>query len=96
MPLINDGSILMSIKKLLNVEHDDQAFDLDIGMNIHRKTRHGREVVWNISVYNVYCRINPIYATFSYDSTKPEEVKLEGVSHGFIPIIPTFSYTLRF
>ena len=69
---------------------------LDIGMNIHRKTRHGREAVWNISVYNVYCRINPIYATFSYDSTKPEEVKLEGVSHGFIPIIPTFSYTLRF
>jgi hypothetical protein len=35
MPLINDGSILMSIKKLLNVEHDDQAFDLDIGMNIN-------------------------------------------------------------
>ena len=35
MGLIDDGSILMSIKKLLNVEHDDPAFDTDIGMGIN-------------------------------------------------------------
>ena len=35
MPLIDNGSILMSIKKLLNVEHDDPAFDTDIGMGIN-------------------------------------------------------------
>ena len=35
MGLIDDGSILMSIKKLLNVEHDDPWFDTDIGMNIN-------------------------------------------------------------
>lgn len=35
MALIEDGSILMSIKKLLNVEHDDPAFDMDIGMAIN-------------------------------------------------------------
>jgi hypothetical protein len=33
--LVNDSSILMSIKKLLNVEDDDPAFDTDIGMLIN-------------------------------------------------------------
>ena len=37
MGLIDDGSILMSIKKLLNVEHDDQAFDTDIGILINNE-----------------------------------------------------------
>lgn len=35
MPLVENTSILMSIKKLLNVEHNDTAFDTDIGMNIN-------------------------------------------------------------
>lgn len=37
MGLIDDGSILMSIKKLLNVAHDDPAFDTDIGMLINNE-----------------------------------------------------------
>ena len=37
MGLIDNGSILMSIKKLLNVEHDDPAFDTDIGMMINNE-----------------------------------------------------------
>ena len=35
MGLIDNGSILMSIKKLLNVDPEDQAFDTDIGMLIN-------------------------------------------------------------
>ena len=35
MGLIDNSSILMSIKKLLNVEHDDPAFDTQIGMAIN-------------------------------------------------------------
>lgn len=35
MALVDNTSILMSIKKLLNVEHDDTAFDTDIGMLIN-------------------------------------------------------------
>ncbi len=35
MALVYDESILMSIKKLLNVEEDDTAFDTDIGMLIN-------------------------------------------------------------
>jgi len=35
MALVENSSILMSIKKLLNVEHNDPAFDTDIGMAIN-------------------------------------------------------------
>lgn len=35
MALVNDQSILMSIKKLLNVDEADDAFDTDIGMLIN-------------------------------------------------------------
>lgn len=37
MGLVDDGSILMSIKKLLNVDYDDPSFDTDIGMLINNE-----------------------------------------------------------
>lgn len=37
MGLVNNGSILISIKKLLNVEEDDSSFDTDIGMLINNE-----------------------------------------------------------
>jgi len=37
MGLINDQSILISIKKLLNVDEADQSFDTDIGMLINNE-----------------------------------------------------------
>ena len=37
MGLVHDESILVSIKKMLNVEHDDPAFDTDIGMLINNE-----------------------------------------------------------
>ena len=61
---------------------------LDVGFNFHKTTRRGNESIWNLSIYNVYCRMNPIYA-YTYDKQKIMTI-------GIIPIIPTFSYTLRF
>lgn len=71
---------------------------LDIGMNIHGKTRRGRDSVLNISIYNAYCRINTLYATFSRKDSKGEDRRLilEGTGHGLIPVIPSISYTLNF
>lgn len=76
---------------------------LDVGLNFNRKTRKGRQVTWNISIYNAYCRLNPIFgyvgeesvyneATGSYESTG----RMVGYSVGLIPIIPTVGYTLKF
>ena len=33
---------------------------LDVGINIYRPKKKGRMGVWNISIYNVYSRMNPI------------------------------------
>lgn len=65
---------------------------LDLGMNLRKTTKRGNESIWNISIYNAYCRMNPMRA----------EIKTEkngdtyGVATGMIPIIPSFSYTLKF
>ena len=65
---------------------------LDIGMNFRKTTRRGNESIWNLSVYNVYCRMNPFFAFV----TKGEDGEFIGTSIGIIPIIPSISYTLRF
>ena len=65
---------------------------LDLGLNWHRTTKRGREAVWNLSVYNAYCRLNPIMATLDWD----QYGNYYGTAYGIIPIIPTFSYTLKF
>lgn len=60
---------------------------LDVGFNFRKTTKRGNESIWNLSIYNAYCRMNPIYAYEQYG---------EITTIGLIPIIPTFSYTLKF
>lgn len=66
---------------------------LDIGMNFRQRTRRGNESIWNLSIYNAYCRINPIYAEIRINEETGDPV---GKSYGIIPVIPTISYTFRF
>ena len=60
---------------------------LDAGFNFHKTTRRGNEAIWNLSIYNVYCRMNALVVWSTQD-------KFEAL--GLLPIIPTFSYTLKF
>lgn len=65
---------------------------LDLGMNFHHITKRGFERIWNISVYNAYCRMNAFY-------TRIERLPsggFRGKAIGIFPIIPSFSYTLKF
>ena len=64
---------------------------LDVGFNFHKTTKRGNESVWNLSVYNLYCRMNPI-VVYTYS----EYGKPVSAAAGMVPIIPTFSYTLKF
>lgn len=66
---------------------------LDLGFNFRKTTRHGNESIWNLSVYNAYCRMNAISAIVEYD---PGKGHFTGKAYGIVPIIPSFSYTLRF
>lgn len=74
---------------------------LDLGANFHHVTRRGNEGIWNISIYNAYCRMNPLTATVSEQVTTgfPNEATYFGESFvgvSVVPVIPTFSYTLKF
>ena len=65
---------------------------LDLGANFRKTTKNGRQSIWNVSIYNAYCRMNPMYAYIKTD----ENGNTYGVATGIVPIIPSFSYTLIF
>ncbi len=66
---------------------------LDVGANFRRVTKRGNESIWNLSIYNVYCRMNPLFLSESSDDGK-EESGLKAFSA--FPILPSFSYTFKF
>ncbi len=79
---------------------------LNLGFNFHRKHRRG-EGVWNLSIYNVYNRMNPNFVvrdTDSYMSSFVDEsgsdsqyiVKSKLVKLTFLPIFPSVGYTRSF
>ena len=68
---------------------------LDVGFNFRNTTKRGNEGIWNLSLYNAYCRMNPMftmYDSYMKDGSRINELKVLSA----IPIIPSFSYTLRF
>ena len=75
---------------------------LDVGFNFHHTTKHGHERIWNLSVYNAYCHLNPLWVDIEYKELKENKVDLNGhesfsvKTRGYIPIIPSVSYTIKF
>ena len=69
---------------------------LDVGLNFVKTTKRGNTSIWNLSIYNAYSRTNPIAADVYDKSFNGETFAYYGVSYGIIPIVPTFSYTLKF
>lgn len=65
---------------------------LDLGCNFRHTTQKGREVIWNISLYNAYCHLNTMYAKIQNNA----DGTFTAQSKGFIPIIPSISYTIKF
>ena len=79
---------------------------LNLGFNFHRKRQRG-EGVWNLSIYNVYNRMNPNFVvrdTDSYMSSFVDEsgsdsqyiVKSKLVKLTLLPIFPSVGYTRSF
>ncbi len=66
---------------------------LDIGFNFSHKTPKGHERIWNISIYNAYCHLNTMYIKLNQNGN---DGHFEAKCHGYIPIIPSVSYTLKF
>lgn len=66
---------------------------LDLGFNLHHRTKHGHERIWNWSIYNAYCHLNSMWVLTSED-LETQTIKVK--TYGFIPIVPSFSYTIIF
>ena len=69
---------------------------LDVGMNFIKTTKRGNTGIWNLSIYNAYCHTNSILAMEEYESIDGKVIASYGTALGIIPMIPTFSYTLKF
>ncbi len=65
---------------------------MDIGFNWRKMTEKGKESIWNVSIYNAYCHVNAIYADVEWNN----DSEIKAYRHGLIPIIPMFSWTLKF
>lgn len=65
---------------------------LDVGFNFRYQTRKGHERVWNLSIYNAYCHLNTMYVKMNRDT----EGKIRPKCRGYVPTIPSVSYTMKF
>lgn len=66
---------------------------LDLGFDFHHVTKHGHERIWNLSIYNAYCHLNSMYVKVDFDYEKQQ---FYAKNKGFVPILPSFSYTIKF
>lgn len=65
---------------------------LDVGADFRTLTKKGNERIWNISIYNAYCHLNTMYTKVHRMDDGSFSVRCKG----FIPIIPSVSYTIKF
>lgn len=74
---------------------------LDLGINIYRPKKKGRMGIWNISIYNAYCRMNTLLVfkdkdyDYDYDNMEGKTVN-KFRKAGIMPIIPSITYTYKF
>ena len=64
---------------------------LDLGFNFFHTTKHGHQRIWNLSINNAYCHMNTLWTEL--DSLPNEKFRVKTI--GWIPIVPSFSYTIK-
>jgi outer membrane receptor for ferrienterochelin and colicin len=73
----------------------------DIGANYHKINKHGKDVTWAFSIYNLTNRRNALYAQVEYRGLYNFQTKLYDYTpqlalKSFLPIFPSISYQLNF
>ena len=64
---------------------------LDLGLKIYRPLKKGRMGIWSVGLYNAYCRMNPVLVRKEYEYGGRAFKTL-----GFLPVVPSVSYTYKF
>ncbi|MEG2403113.1 MAG: carboxypeptidase-like regulatory domain-containing protein [Muribaculaceae bacterium] len=71
---------------------------LDLGLNIYMPKKNNHLGIWNVSIYNAYCQMNPIVIQKCNDKStiNGEVLKPRFRTLALFPIIPSVSYTYKF
>jgi hypothetical protein len=67
---------------------------LDLGISFIKQKKNGNVRTWNISVLNVYNRLNPFFYYVNQYSNSSANTSLTGTA--ILPVLPGFSYSLKF
>lgn len=90
--IYNPGEVFDRIYTKPNNVNLPDYHRLDIGANFRKVSRRGNEHIWNIGIYNVYCRKNVVFVAVE----ERDDKTLYGTGRAIFPIIPSFSYTIKF
>lgn len=90
--IYNPGEVFDSVYTAPNNVNLPDYHRLDLGANFRKTTKRGNERIWNIGIYNAYCRKNVVFVAIS----ERDDKSLYGEGRAIFPIIPSFSYTLKF
>ena len=90
--IYNSGEVFDRIYTKPNNVNLPDYHRLDLGANFRKISAKGIEHVWNIGIYNAYCRKNVVFVAVD----EREDKSLYGTGRAIFPIIPSFSYTLKF
>lgn len=75
---------------------------LDLSLRIYRPKKNGRMGIWQVSLYNAYCRMNPFMVEKNWkwmkDKENPgRERSFPAFRHvGLLPAVPSVTYTYQF
>ena len=79
---------------------------LDIGLTFYRPMTKGRMGIWQVGLYNAYCRMNPLFVIkderrancYPLVNTPGQSYVYRPVFKqvGIVPVIPSVSYTYQF
>lgn len=67
---------------------------LDASISFIKQKKNGNIRTWNISLLNVYNRMNPIFYSVDRYSANSASVSISGTT--VVPFVPGFSYSLKF
>lgn len=75
---------------------------LDLSLRIYRPKKNGRMGIWQVSLYNAYCRMNPFMVQKNWKWIKDKENPgrercIPAFKHvGLLPAVPSVTYTYQF
>ena len=90
--IYNPGEVFERVYTRPNNVNLPDYHRLDLGANFRKTSKGGLEHIWNIGIYNAYCRKNVVFVAVNERDNK----SLYGTGRAIFPIIPSFSYTLKF